>query len=77
MSHEAFSRHEFQPPPGVGRHLPADLFDAGRQLGAGVAMVDGKLIEVGDGVVADARQLDTFSLGCGLEKVSEIHDAKL
>jgi hypothetical protein len=40
-------------------------------------MVAGKLIEVGNGVVTNARQLDTFSLGCGLEKVSEIHDAKL
>ena len=77
VANQAFPRHEFQPSPGVSRHLPTDLLDAGRHLGAGVAMVAGKLIQVGNGVVADARQLDTFSLGCGLEKVSEIHNAKL
>ena len=48
-----------------------------QRVDAFVAMVAGKLIQVGNGVVTDARQLDTFSLGCGLEKVSEIHNAKL
>jgi hypothetical protein len=48
MSHQAFPRNDYQTPLGFGRHLPADLLDAGRHLGAGMAMLAGKLIEVGD-----------------------------
>jgi hypothetical protein len=61
----------------VGRHLPTDLFDAGRHLRTRMPMLASKLVKVGNGTVADSGQLDTFSLGCGLEKVPEVHNAKL
>lgn len=77
MADQAFPWHEFQTSFGSRRHLPTDLLDAHRHLGARIPMFPSKLVKVGDRAVAYAGQLDTFSLGCGLEKVSEVHNAKL
>jgi len=68
MSHQAFPRDDYQTSHGFGRHPPADLLDAGRHLGAGMPMLAGKLIEVGDRAVTDVGQLDTFSLGGVFQK---------
>jgi hypothetical protein len=68
MSHQAFPWDDYQTSLGFGRHLPADLLDTGRHLGAGMTMLASKLIEVGDRAVADGGQLDTFVLGGVFQK---------
>jgi len=48
VANQAFPRHQFQPPPGVGRHLPTDLLNACRHLGARMPMLAGNLVKVGN-----------------------------
>jgi hypothetical protein len=77
VADQVFPWHKFQAPSGSRRHLPTDLLDAHRHLGARIPMFPSKLVKVGDRAVANGGQLDTFSLRSGLEKVPEIHNAKL
>ena len=77
MSHQGFTGNSFQSAVRPGGHSARKVLDADRHLGTRATMFAGDLIEISHRVVTDAGHFCAFSFTGHLQKVFQLHDAKL